>query len=210
MPENNDFLMLTVQKALNAYLALDPESTRRLQNLQGKVVTIELLAVGITFQLIFTGRDIQLQRGANAQADTVITGTPLRLLQLALTKKMRQQFFADDVTITGNLELGQVVIDLFDHLDIDWEEFSAKFCGDVAAHQLGRIGRKIQSISKLTRQVLTQNVSEYLQEEVNFFPPREALQDFFQDVDQMRMDTDRLEARVNLLQQRLATSRGAE
>jgi ubiquinone biosynthesis protein UbiJ len=210
MLANKNFFIAAVEKAMNAYLALDPESARRLENLQGKVVTIELLAVGITLQLIFTGKKIELQTGSPLSPDTVIKGTPLRLLQLALTKNRRQQFFSDDVTITGNLELGQVVIDLFDHLEIDWEEILSQFCGDVAAHQLGRLGRKLQSFRKLTRRVFAENVSEYLQEEINLFPPREALQDFFQDVDQMRMDTDRLEARVNLLQQRLASSRGNE
>ena len=42
-------------------------------------------------------------------------------------------------------------------------------------------------------------VNEYVHEEAEFFPAREALQDFFQDIDTLRMDADRLEARVERL-----------
>ena len=44
-------------------------------------------------------------------------------------------------------------------------------------------------------------------EEINLFPPPEALNDFFSDVDNLRMDAARLEARVVLLSKKIATRR---
>jgi ubiquinone biosynthesis protein UbiJ len=203
-----NFLTSTVQKALNTYLALDPDSKLRLAALQGQVVTVELLAVGIIFHLTFSASGIELQTGPIEHADTVIKGTPLRLLHLALAPRQnRQQFFADDVAIEGNLELGQLVIDLFDHIEVDWEEILSRFIGDVSAHHIGQIGKKFQSMFTRTRDILTQDVSEYLHEEIDFFPPREALSDFFHDVDEIRMDTDRLEARINHVENTLIVKR---
>ncbi|MDR3478186.1 MAG: SCP2 sterol-binding domain-containing protein [Gammaproteobacteria bacterium] len=204
-----------IQKALNAYIALDPESATRIQRMQGKVVTVELLKIDITFHLIFTDTAIQFKLASahppeTIQSDTIIKGTPLRLLQLALSKNSRQQFFSDDVSIRGNLDLGQQVIELFDHLDIDWEEFLSKWVGDVAAHHLGRFGQRIKSWTQQTRETLLQDVNEYVHEEVDFFPAREALLDYFHDVDELRMDTDRVEAKIAQLKKSLAANRGAK
>jgi ubiquinone biosynthesis accessory factor UbiJ len=203
-----NFFLGALQKGLNSWLALDPESKRRLQAMQGKIVSVELLAVDVTFHLVFTPGGIELQRDEVSKSDTVIKGTPLRLLHLALSRENRQKFFSDDVSITGNLELGQQVIDLFDHLEIDWEEILSRLIGDVSAHHLGSIARRFTSWAGQTNATIIQNVNEYVHEEIALFPPREAMQDFFHDVDALRMDTDRLEARVAHLQKSIEARRG--
>lgn len=190
-----------IESALNTYFSLDPESATRIQKMQGKVVTVELLKIQLTFHLIFTDSKIEFKTGAleSVHSDTIIKGTPLRLLQMALSKQSRQPFFSDDVSIQGNLELGQAAIDLFDHLEIDWEAFLSKWIGDVSAHHLGRLSQRIKAWSEQTRETFTQNVNEYIHEEVDFFPTREALNDYFHDVDTLRMDTDRLAAKIGYL-----------
>lgn len=198
-----------LQKAINCYLALDPESKQHLQALDGKVVTIHLLGMNFIFQLIFVEGKVQLQMGESLKANTVIKGTPLRLLQMAFSED-RKSFFADDVSIQGNLDLAQQVIDLFDHLEIDWEEKASDWIGDVPAHQLGRIGLKLKAWSKKTRQIIMQNVNEYVHEEVDVFPPKEALTDFFQDVDILRMDVDRLEVKARQIQEKIVNKIAAK
>lgn len=204
------FFNNTLQKALNAYLAFDPESTRRLHALSGKVVTVKLLATGMVFHLTFTDTEIEIQSDEPPHSDTIIQGTPLRLFHLALSRKNRQQFFSDDVSITGNLELGQLVIDLFDDMEIDWEEMLSKVIGDVSSHHVSNFFSKIKAWIGDSKDIVLQDVSEYVQEEVGFFPPREALEDFYHDVDAVRMDTDRLEAKVKQLQKLVDAKRGAK
>ncbi len=205
-----NFIAETLQTAVNAYVRLDPESARRIQALNGKVVTIELLATGVVFHLFFADGTIQIKPGQPVLADTIIKGTPLRLLHLAVSREQRQQFFSDDVSIQGNLELGQLVIDLFDHMEIDWEELVSRLVGDIPAHHLGRLTGKFKAWTGMTRKIFRQDVSEYIHEEIALFPPREALQDFFHDVDALRMDTDRLEAKLKHLQQTLSAKRSSK
>ncbi len=200
---------------LNRYLALDPESSHRLHALQDKIITIKLLINETPFykeninefQMLFTKIGIQLKTTELSNPDTLIKGTPLSLLRMALTNEDRKKFFSDDVSIEGNLELGQEVIALFDTLEIDWEEYLSRWVGDVPAHQLARFTNKINAIGKRFRSTLTQNINEYVHEEVDLFPPPEALQDFYHDVDTLRMDTDRLEARVLQLTKKITAKR---
>ncbi|MHB1946703.1 MAG: ubiquinone biosynthesis accessory factor UbiJ [Gammaproteobacteria bacterium] len=193
------WIIESLQKALNYYLALDPESRQRMHALQGKVITIDLLGLGVSFQLVFDNDQVKLSTSDFVSSATQIKGTPLSLLRMALSQGDRKQFFSDDVSIDGDLDLGQEVIDLFDQLEIDWEEYLSHLTGDVSAHQIGRFARKIKQISERTRSVLLQNVNEYVHEEIDLVPANEAIKDFFSDVDDLRMDVDRMAARIEQL-----------
>lgn len=186
----------TLNKVMNAYLALDPDSEKRLSKLQGKVIAIELKPLNITFQCAFTANDVNLMMDDTLIPNTTIRGTPIQMLSMMITKNNRQQFFADDVVIEGDAELGQQVIQLFDDMQIDWEEHLSQLFGDATAHHTGRLVEKTSSWLKDTIDSFSQNINEYLQEEAAWLPSREALQDLFQDIDTLRMDIDRLEARV--------------
>lgn len=193
------FIERNLQTILNHYLALDPESKTRLKALQNKIITIELQNINCTFQLIFSDEEMTLKFSDLLPANTIIKGTPLTLLHMSLNTSDRKRFFAEDVIIEGEIELGQKVIDLLDELEIDWEEYLSHWIGDIPAHQTGRLAKSIKNFSKNLRETLLQNINEYAHEEINLFPPREEIQDFFTDVDNLRMDVDRLEARIEKL-----------
>ena len=46
---------------------------------------------------------------------------------------------------------------------------------------------------------MRQNVTEYLQEELRAFPSRNELDDFYNDIDELSLDVERLQAHVNQL-----------
>lgn len=195
----NHILLPYLSKACNAYLRLDPESDQRLNALKGNVVTIELLPFHFIFQCEFTAAGIHLEAGETSPAMTKIKGTPLQMMGAMLAKEQRQRFFADDLVIEGNADIGLQLIDLFDAMQIDWEEYLSQVTGDTPAHHIGRAIRGFKKWLDDASLSLTDNVSDYLQEEKQWLPSREALQDFFEDIDTARMDTDRLEARINRL-----------
>jgi ubiquinone biosynthesis protein UbiJ len=204
-----------LQTALQRYLALDPETPKRLQALAGKRVLLELRGINLSCELVFADGTLQLWHSPYSAAlhtdyeknnmgenvpDTIISGTPLRLLHMTLApKSLRKQFFADDITITGDLDLGQHVIDLFDQLEIDWEEPLSRIIGDAPAYQFSRVLREVTAWGKETYKTLLTDVNEFVHEEIPLFPAPEAMQDFFHDVDQTRMDADRLAARMQHL-----------
>lgn len=206
----NTFLLPSLNKAVNAYLALDPDSRPRIEKLQGKIVVIELLPFHIRLLCTFTDSAMQL-KDVTADMDTfsannihtIISGTPLQMMGVMLNKDKRHQFFADDVRIEGSAEIGQQVIELFDELRIDWEDHLSAFIGDTPAYHAGRFITKIRGMLRHTDESLSQSINEYIHEEAEWLPSREALQDFFNDIDIIRMDVDRAEARLHSLQQAL-------
>lgn len=185
-----------LENALNRYLELDCQSKQRMAPLQDKIVTIQLLKTPLTVQLIFIDDKIQLQWDHFLKADLTIKGSPLNLLQAGLVRSERPRIFAEEVEIEGDMELAQPVLAIFDELEIDWEEKLSQWLGDVPAYQSSRFLLKLKSLSQRVRKTTLQNVNEYVHEEINLFPPAEALRQFFHEVDELRMIVDRLEARV--------------
>lgn len=185
-----------LEHALNRYLALDSQSKQRMAPLQDKVVSIQLLKTPLTVQLIFIDDQIQLKWDHFLKADLTIKGTPINLLHVSLVRSERPRIFAEEVEIEGNMELAQLVLAIFDDLEIDWEEYFSQWVGDVPAYQTGRIMKKMKAFSRRMRQTTFQNVNEYIHEEINLFPPTEVLRQFFHDIDELRMMVDRLEARI--------------
>lgn len=206
-----NFFLSSLNKTINAYLALDPESKNRFTALEGKTVTIKLLPLHFIFQFIFTEQGIRIQEAdETTQADTQICGTPMQFMGMMINKEDRKRFFADDLTLSGNAELGQQVIALFDELEIDWEEYLSHLIGDAGAHQLSRVVSGVQQWLTNTQNILAQDINEYVHEEALWFPSREALQDFFSEIDTLRMDVDRAEAKIKRITALLTEDEGTQ
>lgn len=198
-------LLSTLNKTLNAYLQLDPQSKNRLQQLQNKIISFEFLPFHFRFQCEFSQQQVIIHAGHQLPAETTIRGTPLQMLGVMIEKQHRQHFFADDLVIEGHAELGQQTIALFDELDIDWEDYAAHLIGDIPAYHTFRVFRQTKNWFAEVKKTLGQQLNEYIHEELSLAPSPEELQDFFMDIDLLRMDIDRLQARIERLQQHKET-----
>ena len=175
------------------------KSFRRLKKLNGNRITIELLPFHFIFDCFFQDNEVEITAHETAEPDAKITGTPLQMINVMLNKNNRQRAFADDLVIEGRAEIANEVVELFDELQIDWEEYVARIVGDAPAHYANRFVQSIGSFLGNVEQSFTQNVSEYVHEEKDWLPSRERLNDFFAEIDALRMDVDRAEAKINYL-----------
>lgn len=192
-------ILALISHALNTYLTLDPESAQRMKQLEGKRVQVELKPLHLSFQCHFTNGNCKLSGDTRIAADTYISGTPLQLLGVSLLKSQRQSFFADDVTITGDTSAGQNLIDLFDSLDIDWEDHLASLIGDQPAYHAMQLAKRVGRIFSSTKESFKEDLNEYIHEEAEWLPTQENCQDFFTDIDIIRSDVERAEVRVKRL-----------
>ena len=190
-----------LQKAINKAAALDETMPDKLAQLSGKMIQLLILPLQVKFFITFQHGEVILLDRYEGQPDTVIESSPLGLIRLSLLPVSKaRSLFHDDVKLSGDTELGQQIKQLFDELDIDWEGHLAHFTGDVVAYQIGSLVRRGRSFKKQFVDSICDNVSEYLQEESRTFPSEEALNDFFDDVDTLAQDVERLEATLHYLQ----------
>ena len=196
-----------LETALNTALRLDPAAFGKLNRFSGKVIAIELQGLGLTLYLLPGTDGISLMSQYDAAADTVLSGTPLAMAKMALGPNASKVLFAGEVTIRGDVETGQAFKRLLDELDIDWEEQLAKFTGDIAAHKLGELFQATTRWGHQALEILGKDATEYFQQEGQNLPVPATVRQFMHEVDELRDDTARLEARLIRLHQDIASSR---
>lgn len=197
-------LLSLIEQALNRYLSLDSASPARLKKLEGKVLHIELRPFHLLFQLHIKDKRMTLSTDSLQTPIATIRGTPVQMLGVALNRKERARFFAEDITIEGEAEAANQLIQLFDELSIDWEEPLSKMIGDVPTHHAARIWKNARHWFNQTCETLSDDVNQYVHEETNWLPSKLALADFFNDVDALRMDVDRIDAKIRWIHETLA------
>lgn len=192
-----------LETAINRYLELDPHTVQKLSALEGRVIAIELLGLGIRFYMIPSRDGLMVHTHYDAEPDTTLRGAPLSLLRMGLSGDVDRQLLTGNVEILGDTDLGQTFKQILDEMDIDWEEHLSHITGDVVAHQLGRGVRALFNWGQQTGDTLMQDVSEYLQEEARLVGTDMELEDFVQQVDVLRNDVERVEARLKRLQNKI-------
>jgi len=170
--------------------------------LQGKVIAIELSGLDITFYLAPALDGVQVLTECENGADTTIRGTPLSLLQTAISDD-RKTLFKGEVVIDGDMALGQKFQKILDGLEMDWEEPLSQVIGDIAAHQVGELVRGFAGFAKSAFESLTMSSSEYFQEETKDVVNPVELERFTDKIDVLRADTDRLEARFKKIKNKI-------
>ncbi len=194
----------TAEQAINLALQLDPDTLSALAQLHGKTIAVEVEGLGLTLFCLPGPTGVTLLTQYQGKPDTVLSGRPLALLQLAQHSDASSLLFKGEVRIHGDIELGQRFKAILQHAQIDAEELLAKVSGDVIAHQAGVLWRECQRWWQGSRARLAQDVVDYLQYEQQAIPQREHVNRFTTGVETLRDDVARLAARIERLQARLS------
>lgn len=195
------FAITALEKAIKAYLKLDPETMTRLAKLSGNIICFDIQDLNIQLYFKPDSHGLYILSESHTQPTTIIKGSLVGLFCAYQATDHASR--AKHISIEGDMEVGQAFYTLLNSIDIDWEELLSQFTGDIIAHQAGNLARSFFSWGKATYNSLQNNLTEYLQEEISYFPPREEVADFLLAVDQVRDDVERLAAKIDLLKAQL-------
>jgi ubiquinone biosynthesis accessory factor UbiJ len=193
------FTWLAIENAINTYLYLDPETLQRLALLKDKVIKIKLTDWRIHFYLIPQHEGVHLRAIYQGPIDCIITGSSFDLLRAARSEPDAVHKI-QAIEIEGDVELGQTFQQIMRDSKINWEEYLSHIIGDAAAHGLGRFAKGFKQWRKEAVHHLQRNISEYLQEEIRYFPPRAEIEDFFADIRLLADAVERFEKRLQCVE----------
>ena len=196
-------LMSAMEAALNKYLSLDKNSGEFLAPLVGKVIAVTITPFNETLYLCPSSDAIQLLDYSPEPPDTQLTGSVFALGLMGLSSKPMRAVFSGEVTIVGDMNTGRKFQELFAKLDINLERQLAQYTGDTVAHNISRFFRAGQDWSKESVETFKLNASEFLQEETRDLPAGPEVDIFYAQVDELRTDFDRLQSRVERLENTL-------
>ncbi|MCU7939182.1 MAG: SCP2 sterol-binding domain-containing protein [gamma proteobacterium symbiont of Bathyaustriella thionipta] len=199
-------LLAAIETGLNQLFAMDPDTYVRLARFKGRIVAFHITDIEQTLYFFPDQQGMQIVSHYEGEADTVISGSLLAFARMAMAdeKSKTSAVFKGDIAISGDIALGQHFQSLFKQLDIDWEEHLSHITGDVIAHSLGNVARGFFGWGKQTLDSLSMDVSEYVQYETRDVASGPEINHFNTQIDRIRSDVDRAEARLNRLLQACA------
>ncbi len=191
-----------IETIINRTLALDPNAIHYLKKLQGSSLEIFLTDIEKTFLTHFTNTGVSFDFQKNSEnlknSDARIRGPIKAFMHLALTKNTHQAAQLG-LSFDGDFNTVEAIQQLFLSLNIDWFEAISPWTGDILAHQLERIAQYTKQKNTQLLNNTAESLSEYLQEESLILPTRLEVNRFLDDVDVIRADVDRLQARLDQL-----------
>ncbi len=188
------------EDAANRLLRLDPQTLRRLGDIDGHVFCLQVLGaqerVGGQWYFFPSEGGFRVRREFDGKPDVTISGNLPSFLRLVGGERAAGVIRGGDMRISGDLELGQRFQRALKDFDVDWEEILSGYVGDSLAHQVVRGGRAFGRWRRNAAETLRADAREYLEEELRILPRREQVDSFVADVDRLRGDVDRLAARI--------------
>jgi len=194
-------LLAAMETGLNQLFAMDPETHAELAHFKGRIIAFYFTDVQQTLYFFPDQQGIQIISHYEGEADTTISGSLPAFARMAMAdeKGKTSAVFKGDISISGDIALGQQFQSLFKQLDIDWEEHLSHITGDVIAHSLGNAARGLFDWGRQAVDSITMDVSEYVQYETRDIASGPEIEHFNKQIDTIRSAVDRAEARVNRL-----------
>jgi ubiquinone biosynthesis protein UbiJ len=186
----------SVNKAMNKSLSYDLVSMKKLDLFNGKVINVDLLSTPFSFYIVIKDREINLAKFHQGDVDTTIKATPLALFAMNSEEPIAG---VGNVEINGDANTGQFFAKWLKNLKPDWEEAWCELLGDGMGVRVSKTVNGVLNFGKELKNTLFRNTQEYLVEESRDLVAPSEMEQFLDDVDDLKSDTARLEQQINLL-----------
>lgn len=202
-------LIASVERGLNRVLRMDGTALPRLARLQGKVIEIDCLSPALQLFILPSDQGLLLASQWAAPADCTLRAPASSLVQLAMSKDKTAVLHSPQVDLSGDSAVLLDLVKVLQDLELDWEYELQQWLGPVATQLFSG---HLHSRARWARQgfdSLSQNLGEYLAEESRTLVGQREAEARFAELDQLKIDTERLEARIERLSKSLDSSDNA-
>ncbi len=194
-----EIVLRPVTGILNRNIRATTPARELCEKLAGSVIAVRVTNTALATWFIVRDDELELTTDCDEEADVVISGSLLSLARMAAESDL-EALRDGSIELSGDAHVADDFSRLLALAKPDIEEELSGVVGDVAAHRLGEIARGVTSWGREARATMGANVREYLQEESRDVPSRYEADKFADKVGRLRDDVERLEARINRLQ----------
>jgi ubiquinone biosynthesis protein UbiJ len=191
-------LLRPVTTVLNRNIRETTPARELCEQLDGKSIAIRVRDTALVMYFEISDEVIVLKTDLESEPDVVISGSLLALARMAGSSgdgAVRE----GSLDLTGDVNTAQTFQELLGYAKPDIEEELSTLIGDVASHHAAEIARGVGNWARDARRTLHSNIREYLQEESRDLPSRYEVDRFTKQVNCLRDDVARSEARLNRL-----------
>lgn len=191
---------------INQALSLDNQSRQRLLALSEQRLRLECTkpAIDVLIGIDSQGK-IQLSDADETPVNAHLRGPLSSFMHLFTDDDKASAMINSGLQLKGNSQLLVELAEILQTIDLDWEYHLAQLIGDLPAHLLGRISRQSTQWLSRTRPIFLRHLQEFVLEEAQLSPRRDELEHYIEQVQQLQLRSERLEAKIHRLEQGRST-----
>jgi len=183
-----------LESALDRVVDLDPDTRARLTALDGRAVTLDFRGALPSMRMAVDGGRLRIGPAFAGDSALKVTATPASLLSMALARG--RETTPGRIDISGDAELARRLEQIATRFAPDFDEAFARVFGDVLGFQIARGVRRALQWSDRSARALAMDAAEFLTEEGRDLVAKPELEQFLDDIDTLREQADRFEARL--------------
>jgi ubiquinone biosynthesis protein UbiJ len=201
-------LLKPITAMINRQIEAKTPARELCEELADRALAVRVDNTALSVYLVVTDGTLQIAATPIDDPDVIITGSLISLARLA--GPAGEDLIRDGVVeITGDAIVAHRFQKLLSYGRPDLEEEISAVVGDVAAHGIGEFARSLGAWGREASDTMRQNLGEYLQEESRVAPSRYEVNVFRDEVETLRDDVARFDARLKKLEQSAGSSNEA-
>ncbi|HAS6073355.1 SCP2 domain-containing protein [Vibrio vulnificus] len=187
-----------IETSLNVLVKDNPDLEKRLLRLKGQVIQVHLLELNKRLTFIFS-QQIDVLANYEGQPDCYLS------LKLAVLPELREQanitklIKQDKLILEGDIQLAQKFAQLITDAKPDIEEWVSRVTGDVVAHSLAQGVKNVGGFVGRQAKKQQHHLAQVITEEWRLAPGPLEVAYFCDQVDEVKSELARLEARLQKL-----------
>jgi len=183
---------------INSQITTRTSAKKISQELEGKILSIQIKNTSHFYNVIMISNELNLHTNKE-NFDVQISGSLISFTNL-LRDNSSDALRDGSIGINGDVAVAQKFQKLFEMIKPDIEEELSHVVGDVMANNIVKFSKKTGVWMINTRDILQENIKEYLQEEIKLIPSKYEFNFFSKEVSKIRDDIERLEKKINEFQ----------
>jgi len=195
----NQLSAIAIQAIARQLLSFDLEAKKDLSQFEDKTIHIHIDDFKLDYYFSFDSGELLVTEQFEQSISASISGKLNAFVAAAAAEHSADSIFKGELNFSGDIATARQFQSFAQKLNIDWHEPLAQALGDPLGHTLATGLETLSGWLLQTTQSVTQDISEYVQEEARVTPSSSEQQVFFRQVDQLRSRADRLNAKINQL-----------
>ncbi|WP_312571690.1 ubiquinone biosynthesis accessory factor UbiJ [Stutzerimonas balearica] len=197
-------LLASAEQGLNRVLRLGPTALPRLARLAGRIIEIDCSAPAMQLFVLVEEDGLRLASSWAADADCRLRAPASSLVRLLVSRQKTAVLHEPQVSIDGDSGVLMSLAEVLQDLELDWEYEASRWLGPVGAQLLGTGVRTPTRWLRESGDSLRQDLADYLTEESRALVGQQEAEARFNEIDELKLALDRLEARIERLAHNLA------
>jgi len=178
------------------------------EKLQGSCIEFQVSELSLQLKMQVAEDGFYLYRHSEEPADAWILASAQDYLKMATSKNASQVLFGPNVSVGGNTHLLELLQELIAGLSLDAQELVVRIAGPLPLASIQASFSQLLRFGQHFSGSVSEDIKSYLDDETGVLPGKHSWHVAEDALHELRLDVDRLEARVNLLEKQLQPTAG--